>query len=382
GVRRGAVPGEMVSRTAGADALYMARALGLAERGRGRTSPNPMVGAVVVDEEGVVVGRGAHERAGGPHAEILALADAGTRARGGTLYCTLEPCIHTGRTGPCAPRVVEAGIRRAVIAGVDPNPLVAGRGLDHLREHGVEVSIGVLEDDAARLNRPFFMCISRGRPLTTVKVALTLDGCVSTAPGVRSKLTGEAADRAIHRERAEVDAIGIGSETLLADDPLLTARGVFRHRPLIRVVFDRRLRTPPGCRLLSTQASGPVIIMTLASSVRRARVHASTLVDAGARLEQFDDPLSSCDFLRGAVERLSASGILSLVVEGGPTLHRAFWDARLVDRMQLYVTPAWAGSQGVRWDAVPLGTIAGIRDGMVKPIGGDVLIEGYVHGAD
>ena len=220
---------------------YMARALALAERGRGRTSPNPMVGALVVDDEGVIVGRGAHEVAGGPHAEVHALADAGGRARGATLYCTLEPCCHTGRTGPCAPRVVAAGIRRAIVAMEDPNPLVGGRGLDHLRDAGIDVSVGVLRDRAEALNRGFLTAMRLRRPFVTLKVALSVDARVAAAAGARTALTGAAANRAIHRERAEVDAIAVGSETVLVDDPLLTARGAYRYRPLTRVVFDLSL---------------------------------------------------------------------------------------------------------------------------------------------
>src|SRR6476620_7381858 len=157
----------------------MSRALALAERGRGRTSPNPMVGAVVVDPEGVVVGRGVHEFAGGPHAEVHALRDAGARAQGATLYCTLEPCSHHGRTGPCAPRVVEAGIARAIVATEDPNPLVNGAGIAYLRAHGVEVVAGVMREEAQRQNRPFFTVMRRGRPFVTVKAAVSRDGRIA-----------------------------------------------------------------------------------------------------------------------------------------------------------------------------------------------------------
>ena len=235
------------------DTMHMARALALAERGRGRTSPNPMVGAVVVDDEGVVVGRGSHEFAGGPHAEIHALADAGDRARGATLYCTLEPCCHTGRTGPCAPRVVDAGIRRAVIAVEDPNPLVSGpRPGAPARSRHRGRGRRARARRAERLNAPFFTVMRRRRPFVTMKVALSRDGLRRRPGRARTQLTGAAANRLIHRERAEVDAIGVGSGTVLADDPLLTARGAYRTRPLTRVVFDRSLRTPPAARLLST----------------------------------------------------------------------------------------------------------------------------------
>jgi diaminohydroxyphosphoribosylaminopyrimidine deaminase/5-amino-6-(5-phosphoribosylamino)uracil reductase len=364
-----------------ADVLYVNRALALAERGRGGTSPNPMVGAVIVDRQGTVVGRGWHEFAGGPHAEIAALADAGERSRGATLYCTLEPCTHVGRTGPCAPKVVDAGIARAVIATEDPNPIVAGRGVALLRDAGIDVAVGVLAGRARRLNAAFFTRMRRGRPFVTLKSALTLDGCVARAPGARSALTGPAANRAIHRERAEVDAIAVGSGTVLVDDPLLTPRGAFRRRPLARIIFDRRLRTPPTARVLSTTAAGPVIIVTTASAIRLEGSRAACLAATGARLEAIEDA-AEARFLDAALTRVIASGVTSLVVEGGPTLHAAFWHAKLVDRVQFFLTPHMAGPDGLRGAPFPIGTAAALVGGSARPIGEDILIEGYVHGLD
>ena len=360
----------------------MALALALAERGRGRTTPNPLVGAVVVDDEGVVVGRGAHEFAGGPHAEVHALSDAGARARGATLYCTLEPCSHVGRTGPCAPRVAEAGIRRAVIAGEDPNPLVAGRGISFLREHGIEVDVGVMNAEAERLNRPFFSVMRHGRPFITIKAALSLDGCVAAAPGVRTALTSAAANRHAHRVRAEVDAIAVGSGTVLADDPLLTARGVYRQRPLTRVVFDRRLRTPPTARLLSTLDAGPVIIMSTEDAARAAPGKAAALAAAGARLELLTTDSGRSPEVRQAVGKLAALGINALLIEGGPTLHRSVWDAGVVDRVQVYVTPRVLGPGAVPWLPDGIMPISLMSSRQAVPVGDDVFIEAYVHGSD
>lgn len=362
------------------DQLHMARALALAERGRGRTNPNPMVGAVVVDVEGVVVGRGSHEYAGGPHAEIHALAEAGERARGATLYCTLEPCSHTGRTGPCAPRVVDAGIRRAVIAVQDPNPLVSGRGMAYLRERGVEVVEGVHRDAATALNAPFFSVIRRGRPFVTMKIALSQDDRVAAGRGVRTALTGPAANRYIHRERAEVDAIAVGSESVLVDDPLLTARGAYRRRPLIRLIFDRRLRTPPTARLLSTLESGPIMIVGAEPRTPAGQQRADALVRAGARLQLLAEPAAG-GFLRTAFSSLPALGVMSVIVEGGPTLHGAIWDAGLVDRVQVFRTPRPLGEAGVRW--IP-GRVAleALTDARTLVLGDDVLIEGHVHRID
>jgi diaminohydroxyphosphoribosylaminopyrimidine deaminase / 5-amino-6-(5-phosphoribosylamino)uracil reductase len=356
------------------DVDYMARALALAERGRGRTSPNPMVGAVLVDDEGVVVGRGYHEFAGGPHAEIHALKDAGDRARGATLYCTLEPCSHVGRTGPCAPRVADAGVTRVVIATRDPNPFVNGSGTALLRARGIDVVCGVLEAGARDLNRPFFTVMQRRRPFITMKVALSADGRIAAAPGTRTPMTGPAAKRFIHRERAEVDAIAIGSGTVLADDPALTPRGAFRVRPLIRVVFDSRLRTPPGARLLSTLDAGPVIIVSTPSAVEAAPERLAELVEAGAEVQCVPEGAR----VSAVVEWLATRGVSSLIVEGGALLHRAFWDAGLVDRVQIFRTPATLGPRGVGWLAEPLA----LRPVAETPLGADTLVEGYVHRTD
>jgi diaminohydroxyphosphoribosylaminopyrimidine deaminase / 5-amino-6-(5-phosphoribosylamino)uracil reductase len=249
---------------------YMDRALFLAGRGRGRTSPNPMVGAVVVSPDGVVVGQGFHKRAGEAHAEVQALGMAGARARGATLYCTLEPCCHQGRTGPCAPRIVEAGIARVVAATVDPNPVVDGRGFSYLRSQGVDVEIGLRQSAAVRLNQPFFTLTREARPFVILKAATSLDGCIARTRGDRMELTSAAANRHAHGVRAEIDAIGVGVGTILCDDPLLTARGAYRQGPLVRVIFDRRLRTPPSARVLSTREAGPVIIVTERDAAARA----------------------------------------------------------------------------------------------------------------
>ena len=357
------------------DTDYMARALAIAERGRGRTSPNPMVGAVVVDREGVVVGRGAHEYAGGPHAEVHALRDAGDRARGATLYCTLEPCSHVGRTGACAPVVADAGVARVVVASGDPNPLVNGTGLEILRTRGVPVTTGVLDAEARALNAPFFSVMTRRRPFVTMKVALSADHRIASSPGVRTPLTGKAANRVIHRDRAEVDAIAVGSGTVLADDPILTARGAYRYRPLVRVVFDSRLRTPVTARLLSTLGAGPVIIVSTRSIVDMAPERAAALKTAGAGILALD----SGSTLEDALERLVATGVSSLIVEGGAALHRAFWDAGLVDRVQMYMTPHHLGGEGLEWLPLPL---PGLGPLVMKPLGADMLAEAYVHRTD
>jgi len=352
---------------------YMARALFHAARGRGRTSPNPLVGAVVVSTDGVVVGQGFHQRAGGPHAEVHALGAAGPRARGGTLYCTLEPCSHVGRTGPCAVRIVEAGISRVVAAVEDPNPLVRGRGFAFLRGHGVNVEVGLGETTARALNQPFFTLMREGRPFVVIKAATSIDGCIAEAPGRRTELTSEAANRHAHRVRAEVDAIGVGVGTILADDPFLTARGAYRVRPLVRVIFDRGLRTPPGARVLSTRDAGPVIIVTTACEQARAEARRHLEARGVEILVAPDLTLSS------ALGCLGARDISSLLLEGGAAIHRAAWDEGVADFVRLYVTPQVLGPAGLRFlDGRPFSS-TGLFERRVEPLGPDVLIEGYVH---
>jgi len=357
------------------DPYFMRKALALAERGRGHTPPNPMVGALVVAADGVIVGRGAHRVAGGPHAEVFALEEAGSRAEGGTLYCTLEPCSHTGRTGPCAPAVAAAGIRRAVIAMEDPNPLVQGRGLRHLRERGVIVETGVLADAAARQNEAFLTNVLLGRPFVIVKTALSVDGCIAKAGGVRIKLTGAASDRVIQRQRAEVDAVAVGSSTVLADDPRLTARGAYRERPLARVVFDRRLRTPVTARMLSTRPAGPIMIMTRRSSMEARPDVVKGLEQAGAQVVGTDGHGIGPSF----AWLFRDMGITSILVEGGAALHRALFDEGLVDAVHAYITPIRVGESGMKWMDTGRLTLSELGERRAEWFGPDVRVEGHVH---
>lgn len=355
---------------------YMERALSLAARGRGRTSPNPLVGAVVVAHDGTVIGQGFHRRAGEPHAEVHALNQAGARARGATLYCTLEPCCHAGRTGPCVERIVNAGVARVVAAMEDPNPLVHGKGFDYLRAHGVVVDVGLGARAAADLNRPFLTLMREGRPFVVLKAATSLDGFIAAAPGQRTTLTSAAADRHAHQFRAEVDAIGVGVGTILADDPLLTARGVFRERPLTRVIFDRGLRTPAPAAVLSTVVRGPVIIVTTVAGAERMPERRA-LEARGAHIAVARDRS-----LRAALECVAAADIESLLLEGGAAVHGAAWDEGLVDLVRLYVTPHVLGAGGVPFlEGRPFSS-AMLVDRRVVPLGPDVLIEGYVHRFD
>jgi diaminohydroxyphosphoribosylaminopyrimidine deaminase/5-amino-6-(5-phosphoribosylamino)uracil reductase len=355
----------------------MRRALEHARRGIGRTTPNPIVGACIVTSDGVVVGDGCHERAGEPHAEVGALEEAGERARGATLYCTLEPCVHTGRTGPCTERIIAAGIARVVAAMEDPFPLVQGRGFAVLREHGIMVDAGVARDEAVRLNQPFITSIREKRPFVILKAATSADGRMAAAPGERTQLTSEASARHAHYQRAQVDALAIGSGTLLVDDPLLTSRLVYRERPLTRVVFDRGLRASPGARLFSTLAAGPVIIMTSpeARSLHADRAHA--LEGAGATVIDVADPS-----LTAAIRALSAHDIQSVLLEGGAAVHQAAWEEDVVDYVQLYVAPMTIGGAGPGLLEGVAFTPASLHEQRTRPLGPDTLIEGYVHRPD
>jgi diaminohydroxyphosphoribosylaminopyrimidine deaminase / 5-amino-6-(5-phosphoribosylamino)uracil reductase len=360
------------------DARFMRRALELAERGRGLTSPNPMVGAVIVSDE-QIVGEGYHERAGGPHAEVVALAAAGERSRGATLYVTLEPCSYHGRTPACAPAVVAAGIRRVVAALVDPNPRVSGRGLAILKSAGVDVAGAVLTDHAERQNRAFVMAMRLGRPHVTLKAAMTLDGRIADRLGESKWITGEPARAAAHRLRSECDAILVGVGTVLRDDPALTVR---RERPWprepYRVVLDTGVRTPVTARLIgaATPSRALVIAGEDAPASRTAALRA-----AGATVVPVRCSGSRVD-LNAALAALADREVRAVLVEGGGALHGAFVDAGLVDRVAVFVAPRLLGGM----DATPsIGGLGRQLSGAlrlgpfeVSRVGDDLLIEADV----
>lgn len=356
------------------DADFMRRALFHASRSQGVTTPNPLVGAVIVSPEGVVVGYGRHPRAGEPHAEVFALADAGDKARGATMFVNLEPCCHTGRTGPCTRRIIAAGIRRVVAAMRDPNPLVSGKGFDELRANGIEVEVGLLEDEALRLNRAFAIVQTEGRPMVIAKAATSSDARIASAPGVRTQITSAEANRRTQRLRASVDAIGVGSGTILADDPVLTVRDCYRFRPLARVVFDRELRTPASARIFTTLDAGPVIIVTTAVSGARYPERVRALQSAGATI------VEGVGALREDLRTLLRFDISTLLLEGGAVMHRAAWRAGVIDRVHLIVAPSELGGGGVKlFDGidVPLSELIPVR---VDRLGPDAWMEADVHG--
>lgn len=355
------------------DERHMRRALFHAARGTGRTTPNPMVGAVVVSSDGILIGQGYHARAGEAHAEVHALDAAGERARGSTLYVTLEPCCHTGRTGPCTERIIAAGVRRVVAAMRDPDARVSGRGFDELLAHGVSVDVGLCEQDAARLNRAFVTTRTLGRPLVALKAATSLDARVAARAGERTAISSRESQQRSQWLRAAIDAIAVGSGTVLADDPLLTARGCYRALPLTRVVFDRRLRTPAASRLFSTLDAGPVILVTDNDEGADRADQARVLRAAGA------DILVAAN-LAEALAALVRRGVSTLLVEGGPEVQRAFVQAGLVDRLHLVIAPLAIGSQGTPW--LDAETLKWPVDAMqtAEPRGTDIWIDTDVYG--
>jgi diaminohydroxyphosphoribosylaminopyrimidine deaminase / 5-amino-6-(5-phosphoribosylamino)uracil reductase len=324
------------------DRRFMRRALMLAARGLGETNPNPAVGCLVV-RGGRVLGEGWHARAGGPHAEVVALRRAGPGARGATLYVTLEPCAHFGRTPPCAPLVRDAGVARVLVATADPNPLVRGRGLALLRRAGVAVETGLLADEAARLNERFLRSARLGRPFLLLKAALTLDGRIATASGDSKWITGPAERRQARWLRRLHDAVLVGVGTVLADDPLLLPAPRTR-RPFTRVVLDSRLRLPAGSRLVRTAAERqPVLVLTCGDEPQRRGV----LEAAGVTVVPVAAD-SGRVALPQALAALHERGITSLMVEGGSEVLGAFLAARLLDQVALFRAPILLGGRGSR----------------------------------
>jgi diaminohydroxyphosphoribosylaminopyrimidine deaminase/5-amino-6-(5-phosphoribosylamino)uracil reductase len=350
---------------------FMRLALREAAKGLGRTSPNPAVGAVLV-RGGRVVGRGHHARAGGPHAEVEAIRDAGARARGADLYTTLEPCDHYGKTPPCSIAVLEAGVRRVLVGSADPNPLVNGKGIARLRGAGVEVVEGVLRGECDALNAHWFKFMRDRRPYVTLKVAVTLDGRIATRTGDARWVSGEAARRWVHRLRDRVDAVLVGAGTARADDPLLTTRlpGGRGHDP-VRVVLDTDLRLPARLALLHPRSAAPTLVAHASPRTRR--------FGPGVELVRCRRGKGGVD-LRDLLARLAARGVTHLLVEGGARVNARFLEEGLVDRLAVFLAPRLAGADGV-----PLAALRGpgrmedalrLEEVEVERVGDDVLVSG------
>lgn len=357
------------------DLRYLRRTLALARRALGRTSPNPMVGAVVV-KDGRVVGEGYHPQAGTPHAEVFALRAAGEHAAGATLYVSLEPCAHYGRTPPCADAVAGAGIRRVVFASLDLDPRVAGEGLEKLKRAGIEVEYGALAAEEARLNEAYRHWQRTRQPFVTLKMAASLDGKIATRTGQSQWITGEAARRDVHRLRGVSDAILTTAATVLADDPALTAR-VPGGRDPRRVVIDARLRTSPEARVYAPAERPPLLVTSITDEARLAvfRARGVEVIPLLASAGRFD--------LNTVMAELGARDIVSLLVESGGAFAGALLDARCAHKLRLYLAPLLIGGA----DAVPalaglgsptLADAPRLRDAQWRRIGEDWRVEGYV----
>jgi diaminohydroxyphosphoribosylaminopyrimidine deaminase/5-amino-6-(5-phosphoribosylamino)uracil reductase len=359
------------------DERMMARALELAARGAGQVSPGPLVGCVVVDKQGEVVGEGFYLFEGVRHAETLALEQAGALARGATAYVTLEPHAHTGRTPPCTEALVRAGVARVVAPIEDPNPLVSGRGFKELRGAGVEVTVGVLAEEAARLNEKYVHALRRGRPFVHLKLACSLDGRIATSTGLARWISGPESRARAHRMRREYDAVLVGSGTAAADDPLLTDRsGLPRRRPLLRVLLDEHLRLGPQSQLARTARETPVLIFTSA----KAGAHRVSELEA-CGVEVLRAAAGGRD-LAAVLEELRRREVQGLIIEGGAGVAGAFLRAGLVDKASFFIAPLILGSDA-------LGAVGGpgplnvpdatrLRDVETHRHGDDVEVTGYL----
>lgn len=371
------------------DEQFLQRALDLAGQGVGLASPNPCVGAMVVDERGSIAGAGTHTYDGIKHAEILALEEAGPTARGATLYINLEPCSHQGRTPPCADALISAGIRRVVASMEDPNPSVAGRGFEKLRAAGVLVEIGMLAEQAHRLNESFARYIRHGIPFVTLKSAMTLDGKIALSragngvvgPPSGSRITGEAARAHVQQLRHENDALLVGVGTVLADDPVLSDRsGLARRRPLLRVILDSHLRIPLDSRLVQSAANDDVLVFCLEGSEEKKKC----LRERGIRVENIHGSSQGRVDLHEVMRRLGQLEITSLMIEGGSAINGAALAAGVIDKIFFYYAPkilaaacavpfaAITGSEG-RSDNI---SITSIR---IHRFDEDFAVEGYIR---
>jgi diaminohydroxyphosphoribosylaminopyrimidine deaminase/5-amino-6-(5-phosphoribosylamino)uracil reductase len=360
------------------DDLYMQQALELAVKGRGRTSPNPMVGAVIV-KNGSIIGQGYHQKAGTPHAEVHALREADRQAKDATLYVTLEPCVHYGRTPPCTDAIVRSGITRVVIACQDPNPLVAGRGVKTLQDAGIAVTTGVLEKEAILLNEVFNKFITTRKPFVVLKCAMSLDGKIATYTGQSQWITGAQARQYGHHLRDTYDAILVGIGTILADNPLLTTRlAKGEGRNPIRIILDSTGRTPLTSNILVDKSAPTIVVVTEAASPERVEA----IEAMGAKVHILPKTNNRVDF-SALTTLLGQKNITSVLVEGGAAIHAAALQAQVVDKMHFFIAPKIigghdapgpVGGQGIAalTDAVELTNMSS------EKIGEDIHIQAYV----
>jgi len=359
----------------------MKLALELAKKAEGFTSPNPLVGAVIVKDGGEIAGTGYHTRAGAPHAEIEALREAGEKARGAALYVNLEPCCHHGRTGPCTEAIIAAGIRKVVVAMTDPNPLVAGKGIARLRQAGTEVVTGVLAAEAARLNEVFIKYITAGLPFVVLKAAVSLDGKIATRLGESRWITGQEARLCGHRLRHRYDAILVGVNTVLLDNPSLTVRlPEGRGKDPVRVVVDSCARTPPGAKIINQPSAAPTLI---AVTPEAPAERVAALVMAGAEIITAPPDEKGRVNLPLLMKELAGREITSVLVEGGAEVHASALEAGIVDKVVWFIAPLIIGGKeapgpvGGR-GAGRLNEAFPLRDIFVRRTGEDICVEGYV----
>ncbi len=362
------------------DDYYMALAIKEAKKGIGRTSPNPIVGAVIVND-GRIVGRGFHKKAGTPHAEIHALHDAGEKSEGATMYVTLEPCSHTGRTPPCCEAIVKGGIKNICIGMEDPNPLVSGAGNRFLKEHGVKVTTGINKEQCIFINRPFIKHITRSIPWVVMKAGISLDGKLSYAQGVGGRITGDESSRKVHRLRNTNDAILVGAGTVIIDNPSLTTRIAGRkgHDP-VRVVLDTRLDIPLSTRLFHLESKAPTWVFCGPNSNTNKIL---SLRDLGVLVDQVKIDSDGHVNLHEVLKKLGKKGITSIIVEGGAKVHTRFLQKRLIDTANLFLAPIFVGDQGVSIveSLTTRDSKEAIRlvDLKYKRFGQDIMIEGNVE---
>lgn len=359
------------------DERFMRLALRLAAKAGGATRPNPMVGALVA-RGGKIVGRGFHQQVGLPHAEVIALAQAGTKASGATLYVSLEPCAHTGRTPPCTEAILKSGIHRVVAAMVDPNPKARGRGLKQLRALGIRTTVGLLGKEAQRLNKVFVTWMKTRRPFVTVKVAQSLDGKIATRSGQSRWISGPVARAWAHRLRGQVDAILVGEETLLKDNPRLTVRLNGKRKSPVKVILDSHLRTPPSARIFSSGT--PVIIATTKKASFKREEH---LRRAGAEVIRFPAQSERIPF-RLLLRELAKREISHLLIEGGGRVIASAFEERSVDRICFLMAPKVIGGEEAPTAVEGTGVTSlrraiPVRNVTVKPLGSDFLVTGDVH---
>jgi diaminohydroxyphosphoribosylaminopyrimidine deaminase/5-amino-6-(5-phosphoribosylamino)uracil reductase len=357
------------------DERWMKQVLRLAEKGWGRTSPNPLVGAVLV-KNGNVVGKGYHAKAGEAHAEIMALQQAKEEARGAVLYLNLEPCTHYGKTPPCVHQVIQSKVKRVVIGMEDPNPLVNGKGVEILRRAGLKVDVGILKKECQRLNEAFSKFILKKEPFVILKAAATLDGKIATRNGDSKWISGEASRHLVHRWRDRVDGVLVGIGTVLKDDPMLTAR-IRKGRDPYRIVLDSRLKIPEKAKVIRTSPSKTII----ASTEKAPKGKIEKLEQRGVQILLLDSKQGKIN-LKSCLSKLGEMGMMSLMVEGGSQVNGSFLDQGLIDKFFLFLSPKIMG------DPQALGIFGGkgvsrvqestvLKEIMTRKIGEDIFIESY-----